>query len=67
MASTGPATTFGEDACTVRTGSPGPGPLRNLAIGLIRQAGYGSIAGATRDGEYETSLIRAVRGRNKAS
>jgi len=50
--------TFREDASRVRTG-PRPrimATLRNLAIGLIRQAGFTKIAGAIRKIKYD--LVR---------
>jgi predicted transposase YbfD/YdcC len=56
--------TFGEDASRVRTG-PRPrvmATLRNLAIGLIRQAGYNQIAATIRKIKYDTSLLLAILG-----
>ena len=46
--------TFGEDACTVHTGA-GPailGGLRDLAISLLRQAGYHAITARVRHYSY---------------
>jgi predicted transposase YbfD/YdcC len=56
--------TFAEDASKVRAGSRPRvlATLRNLAIGLIRQAGYTSIAGTIRDAEYRTPLLLAILG-----
>jgi predicted transposase YbfD/YdcC len=56
--------TFGEDASRVRTGSRPRvmATLRNLAIGLIRQAGYTKIAATIRKIKYDTSLLIAVLG-----
>jgi predicted transposase YbfD/YdcC len=56
--------TFGEDASKVRAGSRPRvlATLRNLAIGLIRQAGHNAIAGTIRDIEYDTSLLLAILG-----
>jgi predicted transposase YbfD/YdcC len=56
--------TFGEDSSRVRTG---PKPrimitLRNLAIGLIRQAGYTRIAATIRKIRYDTALLIAILG-----
>lgn len=34
--------------------------LRNLVIGLIRQAGYTSIAGTIRQAEYDKTLLLAI-------
>jgi predicted transposase YbfD/YdcC len=56
--------TFGEDASTVRTG-PRPrimATLRNLAIGLIRHAGYQKIAATIRKMKYDTALLLTVLG-----
>ncbi len=56
--------TFREDASRVRTG-PKPrimATLRNLVIGLIRQAGYTKIAAAIRKIKYDTTLLLAVLG-----
>jgi hypothetical protein len=36
--------------------------LRNLAIGLIRQAGYTKIAATIREIRYDTGLLIAVPG-----
>jgi predicted transposase YbfD/YdcC len=56
--------TFAEDASKVRAGSRPRvlATLRNLAIGLIRQAGYTGIAGTIRAAEYETALLLAILG-----
>jgi len=56
--------TFGEDASRVRTGSRPRvmATLRNLAIGLIRQAGYNAIAATIRKIKYDTSLLLAILG-----
>jgi predicted transposase YbfD/YdcC len=56
--------TFREDSSRVRTG---PRPrimttLRNLAIGLIRQAGYTKIAATIREIKYDTALLIAILG-----
>jgi predicted transposase YbfD/YdcC len=61
--------TFAEDASKVRAGSRprALATLRNLAIGLIRQAGYTSIAGTIRDAEYQTPLLLAILGLTPAS
>jgi predicted transposase YbfD/YdcC len=58
--------TFAEDACKVRAGARprALATLRNLAIGLIRQAGYDSIAGTIRKAEYDKSLLLAILGLN---
>ena len=56
--------TFGEDSSRVRTG-PRPrimATLRNLAIGLIRQAGYTKIAATIRRIRYDTGLLLAILG-----
>ena len=56
--------TFGEDSSRVRTG-PRPrvmATLRNLAIGLIRQAGYTKIAATIRQIRYDTALLIAILG-----
>ena len=56
--------TFREDSSRVRTG-PRPrimATLRNLAIGLIRQAGYTKIAATIRKIKYDTSLLLAILG-----
>jgi predicted transposase YbfD/YdcC len=58
--------TFGEDASRVRSG-PRPrimATLRNLAIGLIRQAGYNGIAATIRKIKYDTALLLAILGLN---
>jgi predicted transposase YbfD/YdcC len=56
--------TFAEDACKVRAGSRprALATLRNLAIGLIRQAGYTGIAGTIRQAQYQTPLLLAILG-----
>ena len=61
--------TFAEDACKVRAGSRPRvlATLRNLAIGLIRQAGYTSIAGTIRAIEYDKPLLLAILGLTPAS
>lgn len=54
--------TFREDASRVRTG-PKPrimATLRNLAIGLIRQAGYTKIAATIRRIKHDTALLLAI-------
>jgi predicted transposase YbfD/YdcC len=56
--------TFREDSSLVRTG---PSPrimvtLRNLAIGLIRQAGYTKIAATIRKIKYDTGLLLTILG-----
>jgi predicted transposase YbfD/YdcC len=58
--------TFREDASRVRTGSRprAMATLRNLAIGLIRQAGYTKIAAAIRSIRYDTALLLTVLGLN---
>jgi predicted transposase YbfD/YdcC len=56
--------TFREDSSRVRTG-PRPrimATLRNLVIGLIRQAGYRKIAAAIRQIKYDTGLLLAILG-----
>ena len=56
--------TYREDSSRVRTG-PRPrimATLRNLAIGLIRQAGYTKIAATIREIKYDTSLLLAILG-----
>lgn len=61
--------TLGEDASKVRSGSRPRilATLRNLAIGLIRQAGYTRIAATIRDLKYDTSLLLAILGLQPAS
>jgi predicted transposase YbfD/YdcC len=56
--------TFGEDSSRVRTGSRPRimTTLRNLAIGLIRQAGYTRIAATIRKIRYDTALLIAILG-----
>ena len=61
--------TFREDASRVRTG-PRPrimATLRNLAIGLIRQAGYTKIAATIRKIRYDTGLLIAILGLKRPS
>jgi predicted transposase YbfD/YdcC len=61
--------TFREDASRVRTG-PRPrimATLRNLAIGLIRQAGHTRIAPIIRKIRYDPHLLLAVLGLQNAS
>jgi predicted transposase YbfD/YdcC len=56
--------TFREDASRVRTG-PKPrimATLRNLAMGLIRQAGYTKIAGTIRKIRHDTDLLLTILG-----
>jgi predicted transposase YbfD/YdcC len=56
--------TFREDASRVRTG-PKPrimATLRNLAIGLIRQAGYTKIAATIRRIKHDPALLIAILG-----
>ena len=56
--------TFREDSSRVRTG-PRPrimATLRNLAIGLIRQAGYTKIAATIRKIKHDTALLLAILG-----
>jgi len=56
--------TFREDSSRVRTG-PRPrimATLRNLVIGLIRQAGYTRIAATIREIRYDTALLLAILG-----
>jgi predicted transposase YbfD/YdcC len=56
--------TYREDASRVRTG-PRPrimATLRNLAIGLIRQAGYTRIAATIRKIRHDTALLIAILG-----
>ena len=56
--------TYREDSSRVRTG-PRPrimATLRNLAIGLIRQAGYTKIAATIRKIKHDTTLLIAVLG-----
>jgi predicted transposase YbfD/YdcC len=56
--------TFGEDASRIRTGARPRimATLRNLAIGLIRQAGYTKIAATIRKIKYDTALLLAILG-----
>jgi len=61
--------TFREDSSRVRTG-PRPrimATLRNLAIGLIRQAGHTRIAVTIRKLKYDTDLLLAVLGLQNAA
>ena len=56
--------TYREDSSRVRTG-PRPrimATLRNLAIGLIRQAGYTKIAATIRKIKHDTALLIAILG-----
>jgi predicted transposase YbfD/YdcC len=56
--------TYREDSSRVRTG-PRPrimATLRNLAIGLIRQAGYTKIAATIRKIKHDTALLITVLG-----
>jgi len=56
--------TLREDSSRVRTG-PRPrimATLRNLAIGLIRQAGYTKIAATIRKIKHDTALLIAILG-----
>jgi hypothetical protein len=41
--------------------------LRNLVIGLIRQAGHTKIAALIRKIKYDTRLLMAILGLQKAS
>lgn len=54
--------TLREDASTARAGSRprALATLRNLLIGLIRQACHDSIAGTIRDAEYDNTLLIAL-------
>jgi predicted transposase YbfD/YdcC len=56
--------TFREDYSRIRAGSRPRvmATLRNLAIGLIRQAGYTSIAATIRKIKHDTSLLIAILG-----
>jgi predicted transposase YbfD/YdcC len=61
--------TFREDYSRVRTG-PKPrimATLRNLALGLIRQAGYRKIAATIRKIKYDNQLLLAILGLHPAS
>ncbi len=61
--------TFREDASRVRTG-PRPrimATLRNLAVGLIRQAGYTRIAATIRRIRYDTALLLSILGLSNPS
>ncbi len=56
--------TFREDSSRVRTG-PRPrimATLRNIALGLIRQAGYTKIAATIRKIKHDTALLLAILG-----
>ena len=55
--------TYREDASRVRTG-PRPRIMatRNLAIGLIRQAGYTKLAATIREMKHDTGLLLAILG-----
>ena len=54
--------TLREDASRVRAGSRPRviATLRNLVMGLIRQAGYNGIAATIRDAEYDNTLLLAL-------
>jgi predicted transposase YbfD/YdcC len=54
--------TLREDASKVRAGSRPRvlATLRNLVLGLIRQAGYTSIAATIRQAEYDKTLLLAI-------
>ena len=54
--------TLREDASRVRAGSRPRvlATLRNLSMGLIRQAGYDGIAATIRDAEYDSTLLLAL-------
>ena len=54
--------TLREDSCKVRAGSRPRvlATLRNLSMGLIRQAGYDGIAATIRDAEYDSTLLLAL-------
>jgi predicted transposase YbfD/YdcC len=56
--------TFREDSSRIRTGSRPRimATLRNLAIGLIRQAGHTRIAATIRKIKYDTTLLLAILG-----
>jgi predicted transposase YbfD/YdcC len=58
--------TFREDASRVRTGSRprAMATLRNLAAGLIRQAGYTQVAPTIRKLKHDTDLLLTVLGLN---
>jgi predicted transposase YbfD/YdcC len=61
--------TYREDSSRVRTG-PRPrimATLRNLAIGLIRQAGHTRIAATIRKIKHDTALLLAVLGLSNPS
>jgi predicted transposase YbfD/YdcC len=61
--------TYREDASRVRTG-PRPlvmSTLRNLAIGLIRQAGHTKIAATIRKIKYDTCLLLTILGLQNTS
>jgi predicted transposase YbfD/YdcC len=60
--------TFREDASKVRAGARPRAlvTLRNLAIGLIRQAGHPGIAATIRHAEYDTTLLLAILSPNTA-
>jgi predicted transposase YbfD/YdcC len=61
--------TFREDASKVRAASRPRvmATLRNLAIGLIRQAGHPGIAATIRQAEYDKTLLIAILGLTPAS
>jgi len=54
--------TLREDSCKVRAGSRPRvlATLRNLSMGLIRQAGYDGIAATIRHAEYDSTLLLAL-------
>ena len=56
--------TYREDASRVRTGTRPRimATLRNLAIGLIRQAGHTKIAATIRKIKYDNRLLLAILG-----
>lgn len=60
--------TFREDASKVRAGARPRilATLRNLAIGLLRHAGYTKIKATIREAEYDTSLLLAILGLSTA-
>jgi predicted transposase YbfD/YdcC len=61
--------TYREDASRVRTGTRPRimATLRNLAIGLIRQAGHTKIAAAIRKIKYDNHLLLAILGSQSPS
>jgi len=54
--------TLREDSSRVRAGSRprALATLRNLTMGLIRQAGHDDIAATIREAEYDNSLLLAL-------